>query len=101
LSIIPAILQELISFAVKEVHVYPHLKENAPFNNVKNKKYAGVSGQLNAFACKLSFKRGCEGLVSFPARTNPIDYYQQTRQAVPVSDLLMVIKLNVALKLIG
>jgi hypothetical protein len=47
-----------------------HLIESAPFNKGKNKVYAGVPGNLVAFACKLSFQRGFEG-------------YPQERQAYP------------------
>jgi hypothetical protein len=85
---------------VKEDHVYLHLIENAPFNRGKNKVYAGVAGNLIAFACKLSFQRGCEGFISFLAKTNLIEHYQQTLQAVHVGGHLMVINTKTALKLI-
>lgn len=48
------IIQGLISLEVKSDHVYMHLVENAPFNKGKAKIYAGVPGNLVAFACKLS-----------------------------------------------
>ena len=60
-----SIIQGLISLEVKYDHVYMHLVENAPFNKGKTKIYAGVPGNLVAFACKLSFQRGNEGNVSF------------------------------------
>jgi hypothetical protein len=96
----PTIIQGLISLTVKEDHVYLHLIENAPFNRGKNKVYAGVAGNLIAFACKLSFQRGCEGFVSFLAKTNLIEHYQQSLQAVHVGGHLMVINTKGALKLI-
>lgn len=60
-----SIIQGLISLEIKSDHVYMHLVENAPFNKGKTKIYAGVPGNLVAFACKLSFQRGHEGNVSF------------------------------------
>jgi hypothetical protein len=96
----PTMIQGLISLPVKEDHVYLHLIENAPFNRGKNKVYAGVAGNLIAFACKMSFQRGCEGFVSFLAKTNLIEHYQQTLQAVHVGGHLMVINTKGALKLI-
>lgn len=54
------IIQGLISLEVKSDHVYMHLVESAPFNKGKAKVYAGVPGNLVAFACKLSFQRGHE-----------------------------------------
>lgn len=57
-----SIIQDLISLEVKSDHVYMHLVENAPFNKGKAKIYAGVPGNLVAFACKLSFQRGNEAM---------------------------------------
>ena len=48
-----SIIQGLISLEVKSDHVYMHLVENPPFNKGKTKIYAGVPGNLVAFACKL------------------------------------------------
>ncbi|MDF7819044.1 hypothetical protein P1X15_15610 [Runella sp. MFBS21] len=59
------IIQGLISLEVKSDHVYMHLVESAPFNKGKAKVYAGVPGNLVAFACKLSFQRGHEGNIAF------------------------------------
>jgi len=50
-----SIIQGLISTQIKFDHVYMHLVESAPFNKGKSKIYSGVSGNLVAFACKLSF----------------------------------------------
>jgi len=59
------VTQGIICIEIKEDHVYMHLVENAPFNKGKNKMYAGVAGNLVAFACKVSFQRGHEGNISF------------------------------------
>jgi len=64
------IIQGLISLEIKSDHVYMHLVESAPFNKGKMKIYAGVPGNLVAFACKLSFQRGHEGNVSFFLKLN-------------------------------
>jgi hypothetical protein len=60
-----SIIQGLMSIEIKSDHVYLHLVENAPFNKGNTKVYAGVPGNLVAFACRLSFQRGHEGNVSF------------------------------------
>ncbi len=65
----PSIIQGLMSIEIKTDHVYLHLVENAPFNKGKSKVYAGVPGNLVAFACRLSFQRGHEGNVSFLSKS--------------------------------
>ncbi|MCM0059234.1 MAG: hypothetical protein NBV57_00095 [Algoriphagus sp.] len=50
-----SIIQGLMSIEIKSDHVYLHLVENAPFNKGNSKVYAGVPGNLVAFACRLSF----------------------------------------------
>ena len=94
------IIQGLVSLSVKEDHVVMHLIESAPFNKGKSKVYAGIPGNLVAFACKLSFQRGCEGYVSFIAKTKLIDHYTKTLGAVHVGSQRMVINTEAALKLI-
>lgn len=96
----PAIIQGLVSLTVKEDHVVMHLIESAPFNKGKSKVYAGIPGNLVAFACKLSFQRGCEGYVSFIAKTKLIDHYIKMLGAVHVGAHRMVINTESALKLI-
>ena len=51
-----------------------NLLESAPFNVGKKKLYEGVSGNLVAFACKLSFQKGFEGYVAFTSKTNLIKH---------------------------
>ena len=97
----PNIIQGLVSLEVKEDHVYMHLIESAPFNIGKTKVYLGVSGNLVAYACKLSFQRGGEGYVSFIAKTKLIEHYIDTLDAIHFGGHLMVITSESALKLIG
>ena len=77
-----------------------HLVENAPFNRGKTKMYAGVAGNLVAFACRLSFQRGHEGNVSFLSKSQLIDHYEKTLGAFHFGGRVMIIETNAALKLI-
>ncbi|MBX3163526.1 MAG: hypothetical protein KF900_03530 [Bacteroidetes bacterium] len=95
------IIQGLICLEVKEDHVYMHLIESAPFNKGKTKVYAGVAGNLVAFACKFSFQRGHEGNVSFISKTQLIEHYEKELGAVHFGGRVMIIHKETALKLIG
>jgi hypothetical protein len=94
------VVQGLISLSVRTDHVYMHLIESAPFNKGKDKVYAGVPGNLVAFACKLSFQRGFEGYLSFLSKTNLINHYEKILGATHVGGNLMIINTVAALKLI-
>ena len=95
-----AIIQGLISLAVKPDHVYMYLLESAPFNVGRNKVYEGVPGNLVAFACKLSFQRGGEGFVSFESKTQLIEHYTRTLGAYHFGGQLMVIDSIASKKLV-
>lgn len=95
------IIQGLISLEVKPDHVYMHLVESAPFNKGKTKLYAGVPGNLVAFACKLSFQRGHEGNVAFISKTQLIDHYIESLGAMHVGGRLMIIDSAAAQNLIN
>ena len=75
------IIHGLISLTDKGDHVFMELIESAKFNKGKNKLYRGVAGNLVAFACKLSFEKGYDGVVSFLAKTQLIQHYEQTLKA--------------------
>ncbi len=77
----PTIIHGMISLKDKGDHIFMNLIESAKFNKGKNKLYKGVAGNLVAFACKLSFEKGCEGVVSFIAKTQLIQHYEQTSGA--------------------
>lgn len=96
-----SVIQGLISLEVKEDHVFMHLVESAPFNKGKNKIYAGVPGNLVAFACKLSFQRGHEGNLSFISKTQLIQHYIDTLGAMHFGGRVMIIETKAALKLIN
>jgi len=95
-----SVVQGLVSLEVKNDHVYMHLIENAPFNKGRDKVYAGVPGNLVAFACKLSFQRGHEGNIAFVSKTNLVQHYIDTLGAVHVGGRIMIIGNIAALKLI-
>jgi hypothetical protein len=97
----PTIIQGLISLEVKADHVYMHLVESAPFNKGKTKIYAGVPGNLVAFACKLSFQRGHEGNVSFLSKTQLVEHYEKTLGAFHFGGRIMIIETDAALRLIN
>ncbi|MFA5819646.1 MAG: hypothetical protein WC854_10235 [Bacteroidales bacterium] len=96
-----SVIQGLISLEIKSDHVYMHLVENAPFNKGKSKVYAGVPGNLVAFACKLAFQRGHEGNVSFFSKTQLVQHYIDTLGAIHFGGRVMIIDTNAALKLIN
>jgi hypothetical protein len=96
----PEIIQGLISLTIKTDHVYMYLLESSPFNIGKNKLYEGVSGNLVAFACKLSFQRGSEGFVSFESKTRLIEHYVNSLGAQYYGGRLMVIDSLAAKRLV-
>ena len=95
------VIQGLVSLEIKPDHVYLHLVESAPFNKGKSKMYAGVPGNLVAFACKLSFQRGHEGNISFISKTQLVQHYMDTLGAVHFGGRVMIIDTVAALKLIN
>ncbi len=95
------IIQGLICLEVKEDHVYMHLVESSPFNKGKTKVYAGVPGNLVAYACKLSFQRGHDGNVSFLSKTQLVEHYEKTLGAFHFGGRVMIIETQSALKLIN
>jgi hypothetical protein len=94
------VVQGLVSLEAKADHLYMHLLENAPFNKGKSKMYAGVAGNLVAFACRLSFQRGFDGNVSFISKTQLIDHYSKTLGAVHIGGRIMIIGTKAAQSLI-
>lgn len=72
------------------------LVESAPFNHGQNKLYEGVSGNLVAFACKVSFQHGFEGFISFIAKTKLIEHYEKSLGAYHFGNQLMIIHTKAA-----
>ena len=96
-----SVIQGLISLEIKSDHVYMHLVESAPFNKGKTKVYAGIPGNLVAFACRLAFQRGHEGNVSFFSKTQLVQHYIDSIGAMHVGGRIMIIDTIAALKLIN
>jgi hypothetical protein len=96
-----SVIQGLISVEVKSDHVYMHLVESAAFNKGKTKVYAGVPGNLVAFACKLSFQRGHEGNVAFFSKSKLVQHYVDSLGAMHVGGRIMIIDTIASLKLIN
>jgi len=97
----PSIIQGLISLEIRQDHIYMHLVESAPFNKGKHKMYAGIPGNLVAFACRYSFQHGFDGNVSFISKTQLIDHYVKTFGAFHFGGRVMIIDSRGALKLIA
>jgi hypothetical protein len=95
------IIQGLISLETKSDHIFMHLVESASFNKGKAKVYAGVPGNLVAFACRRSFRHGYEGNVSFLSKTQLIDHYIESLGAIHIGGHRMIIETQAALKLIN
>ncbi len=74
----PTIIQGLICFIDKRDHIFMPLIESAKFNKGKNKLYKGVAGNLVAYGCKVAFEKGYDGVVSFVAKSQLVEHYQQT-----------------------
>ena len=96
----PNIIQGLLSFTIKDDHLYMNLIESAPFNLGRNKLYEGVPGNLVAFACKISFQNGFDGFLSFTAKTKLIEHYEKSLGAYHFGNHLMIIETGVAQKLV-
>ena len=97
----PKIIQGLISLTDRGDHFYMHLIESARFNKGKTKIYAGVPGNLVAFACKLSFDKGYDGYLAFDAKTALIKHYQETLFATHYRGTKMTIETPAANRLIN
>jgi hypothetical protein len=97
----PTIIQGLISLSDQGDHIYMHLIESAKFNKGKAKIYAGIPGNLVAFACKLSFEMGYEGYLAFDAKTALIKHYEDTLYATHFRGTKMMIETPAANRLIN
>ena len=71
-------IQGLISMEIMDNFIEMHHIENAPHNYAQKKRFAGVFGNMVAFACKTSFDLNFDGFVAFTAKTKLIDHYSQT-----------------------
>ena len=77
-----------------------NLIESVKFNKGKTKIYAGVPGNLVAFACKIAFSKGYEGYLAFDAKTVLVKHYQETLYATHFRGTKMMIETPAASRLI-
>jgi hypothetical protein len=94
------IIQGLISLEDRDDHIFVNIIENAPFNIGKNKVYEGVPGNLFAYACRISWDKGNQGLVSFVSKSSLVDHYENSLGAIHVGGFKMVIFPKPAFQLI-
>ena len=76
----------LISISRGEGFVQANLIESHPENVGRNKRYAGVAGNLFAYAARLAFELGFQGFVAFEAKTELISHYEQSLGARRICD---------------
>lgn len=76
-----------------------NLLESSPFNVGKNKLYEGVSGNLVAFACKVSFQKGFDGFVAFTSKSNLIKHYEESLGAFHFKNQRMIIETEASKKI--
>jgi hypothetical protein len=96
----PKIIHGLISLTDKGDHIFMDLIESAKFNKGKHKLYHGVAGNLVAFACKMSFEKQYDGIVSFLPKTQLINHYKETLGAKSFAGNRMYIDTNESLELV-
>ena len=95
-------IEGLISWMRRPGFVQVMLIENHPRNIGRQKKFAGVAGNLMASAAKLSIDLGNEGYIAFDAKTELFEHYQRTLGARRVGrSQRMVILPDVAKELIA
>jgi hypothetical protein len=93
---LPSGIQGLMTLIDKKEHIFMSLIEIAPHNYGHNKVYEGVLGNLVAFACQLSFKKGYDGFVSFVPKTKLIDHYAKVLGAKLMKNGSMFIETDAA-----
>lgn len=96
-----ATIEGLISLQTMGAHIEMHLIETAPHNFGRAKKWIGVAGNLVAFAFKMSFEIGFDGVVGFMAKTRLIQHYANKFGAVLIYKNRMGIPTNSAKKLVN
>lgn len=67
-----------------QYYTHVDIVEAAPHNIGKSGKYKGVGAHLFAIACKLSWEVGNEGYVQFTAKSDLVEHYRQTLNAMSI-----------------
>ena len=71
-------VQGLISLRLEDGFIQVVLIESHPANVGRTKRFAGVAGNLMAFAAKRSIDVGNDGFIAFDAKSELIDHYSKT-----------------------
>ncbi len=81
-------LQGLIAVKHFTQNCYTHISlvESSPLNRGQQGVYRGTGGNLFAIACKLSWDIGNEGFVQFTAKTDLIEHYKNTLNAIQMGE---------------
>lgn len=90
------IVQGRISLKIEGGIANVEIVESAPHNYGHTGKYEGVGGHLFAIACQCSLEAGCDGVVAFTSKSDLVDYYRKTLNAVEINPRRMVIFENAA-----
>lgn len=94
-------IQGLISYELSQGYIDVFLVESAPWNIGSSKQiFIGVGAHLFAFACKISFELGFDGVIAFTSKTNLINHYQEKLGAIRIGGQLMTIETEAAKKLV-
>jgi hypothetical protein len=72
----PNIIQGLVTFRSGKDHIFMEFVEVAPYNRGQNKTYDLVAGNLIAFLCYLSQRKGFGGWLFFQSKPQLVSYYQ-------------------------
>jgi hypothetical protein len=96
----PSIIQGLMCLEDRRDHMFVHLIENASFNVGRGKLYAGVPGNLMAFACKIAFENGYQGYVAFDAKSRLIPHYESSLGAKRFAGIRMLFDTTAAYNLV-
>ncbi len=82
------IIQGLIAIKHFPQNYYTHISlvESNPLNKGLQGLYRGTGGNLFAIACKLSWDIGNEGFVQFTAKTDLIEHYKNTLNAIQMGE---------------
>jgi hypothetical protein len=96
----PEIYQGLISISDGADHIFMNLLEAAEFNKGSKKQYAGVAGNLVAYACHRSFLSGFGGNLVFFSKTKLVEHYEKSLGAKRITDHRMFIDSDAARKLV-
>ncbi|MBC7820936.1 MAG: hypothetical protein IAG10_28970 [Planctomycetaceae bacterium] len=78
------LIHGLVSLTRSPNFILVNIVESHPENIGRGEKYAEVAGNLIAYAAKLSFELGLQGVVAWDAKSELIEHYREKFGAVQV-----------------